>query len=349
MKSILKIIISILFGIVLLEAGLRVTGIFKVYSEKLGGKYESYFDEVFNGYYYIIPPNQMMEYEAGELTISYWSNSWGMRNPEFEVTKNESTTRIICMGDSFTEGDGALDGYEYPRQLEKILHKNFPSKNIEVINAGKNANDILFIEKRLTQELYALSPDIVIIAINSSDIDDIIQRGGYLRFKPDNTTRFKKAPWYHEYYIKSHVFRMFIHVILQKNHLFLNKKERKLETKRAVVTIEKSIKNIRTFCENNNIKPYFIIHPVANTNVSIDNKGKLSKHEFTNKFCLKEERLNMFKTNEAISLINICKSLVDTFQMIKYETYAWPINGHFNHYGYNIMAEEIFKIIEKDI
>ncbi|MDG2384104.1 MAG: SGNH/GDSL hydrolase family protein [Pirellulaceae bacterium] len=58
-------------------------------------------------------------------------NSFGFRGPrEYPLTVPPGKTRIICIGDSFTYGQGCKDDEAYPARLESL------NRNIEAINLG---------------------------------------------------------------------------------------------------------------------------------------------------------------------------------------------------------------------
>lgn len=343
MKSILKILFSILFGIVLLEVGLRITGKYKSYTEKIGLNFSTFFNYSHEGHYYILPINEEVTYENQEFTTTFNTNFLGMRNDHVELTPPDSFFRIICLGDSYTEGDGASNGMDYPRQLERILREQFNKPYYEVLNAGRCGSDIVYAEKILTQQLHFLSPHMIILCINETDVDDIILRGGLERFKPNGTTKYNPGPKYLPIYEHVHIFRMVVHVIMAKDWAFLNKKERIEETKKALETIISSIERIKTFTEEKGIKLVTIIHPVP----SDDFSKNTMKDGFKNPtFC--EEKNRLVTLASMIYIYDLCPSLEAKLSHLPYTDYAWPINRHFNDYGYKIMTEAIFEIIKED-
>jgi hypothetical protein len=338
-----KVIFSLFLGIILLEVGLRLTGVFKVYSEKLGREYTTYYDYWHEGHYKILPPNQEINYRQNEISATFKTNSFGMRNPRIEINPPDSVIRILCLGDSYTEGDGASSGMEYPRQLETLLNSRNDLLAFEVLNGGRNGSDVLYAEKILTKEFYKLSPNIVILCINETDIDDIIQRGGLERFKNTGITRYKSSPSYHDLYKKYHVFRFYIHMFLGKDYLFLKKKERIKETEKALKIISNSIDRLKEFCEDRDIQLLTIIHPTPHSKVS---KKSNNQKKFIQEYC-DNNRLRPLVLQNNVN--DICYSLLDTLSKLPYTEYAWPINGHFNDFGYKIMSEEILMILDGSI
>lgn len=45
-------------------------------------------------------------------------------------------TKIVCVGDSITEGECATDGNTYPKFLKDILTQNIPDTNFDILNLG---------------------------------------------------------------------------------------------------------------------------------------------------------------------------------------------------------------------
>jgi lysophospholipase L1-like esterase len=339
-KTVLKISGSILLGLVFMEFALRITGIYNSYSEKIGEKFFTYYNYSHKLHYKILPINEVFTYTQKEFTISFKTNYLGMRNDKMAITPPDSVYRIICLGDSFTEGDGANNGKEYPRQLENILRETKHKPFFEVINAGKNGSDIIYAEKIFIQELYRLSPDMVILCVNESDIDDIIIRGGTERFKADCTTSFKKGPKYLPIYARFHLFRMFVHTFLGKDKLFLTKKERAIETKKAINEMTESISRMKNFVNDKGISLIVVVHPTPNPAIS---KTRKNSEIYIQKICDKN-LLNPLLNQSDIEDISF--ALFDSLSQYSYHEYAWPINGHFNDLGYGIMANEIHKVIE---
>jgi len=58
------------------------------------------------------------------------------RGADFADTPGDDTLRIVCLGDSTTFGTGSNDDETYPAQLQNILRRRYPGRNVEVINAG---------------------------------------------------------------------------------------------------------------------------------------------------------------------------------------------------------------------
>ncbi|MCB0503531.1 MAG: SGNH/GDSL hydrolase family protein, partial [Bacteroidetes bacterium] len=305
-----KYIFFLLFFLLLLEVGLRSIGILNVYSERLGDKYRSYWGFEHKGHYKILPKNSTVEFQQKEFSVSYRTNSFGMRNPEITSVPKDSTIRILCLGDSFTQGDGATNGHSFPRELERILNLNNRHKHFEVINAGNNGSDLIYEEKLFVDAAYSFQPYLVIFVINDSDVEDIIQRGGLDRFKNDNTTKFKKGPRIESAYKRSHVVRLFTHLVLGRSFLLLSPNKEKEEIEKANIILEESMMRLIQFCESKDIYVRFVIHPIP---------GYAKSKKPLDKIPFKLNRENNFEKIESEGyMYNINESLLDTIKKIPF-------------------------------
>lgn len=82
------------------------------------------------------------------------------------------------------------------------------------------------LEKRLrAQRLLAYAPDLVILCFNTSDITDVILRGGWERFRADGTTQYREGLWFEPFYAVSHLVRYIAHVLFQYNTELIKKSD----------------------------------------------------------------------------------------------------------------------------
>lgn len=77
--------------------------------------------------------------------------------------RGPSTYRIVCIGDSFTFGQGVGDDEAFPAQLEQLLDARFPAADVQVLNAGVpgygTVDELRYLESRIER----LDPDLVIV------------------------------------------------------------------------------------------------------------------------------------------------------------------------------------------
>jgi len=89
--------------------------------------------------------------------------------PGRSVAQRVARDRILCIGDSFTFGVGAPEGYGYPEQLERLRRQKDPPASLEVRNRGVPSANSSQILHRLERELVAFQPTVVLILAGTNN------------------------------------------------------------------------------------------------------------------------------------------------------------------------------------
>ncbi|HLP52850.1 MAG TPA: hypothetical protein VK154_18305 [Chitinophagales bacterium] len=149
-------------------------------------------------YYHTWPPNQVHQLISSEFGYERHANHLGFADKEWTLSK-QGKKRIIALGDSFTEGDGAPPDSAFPALLQQMLNTSNDSVPWEVLNAGTCGSDPVFDFEKLNGLLMPYQPDIVVQVISARDFtSDIEKRGGFERFKPGKTIAYKPLPaWFY--------------------------------------------------------------------------------------------------------------------------------------------------------
>lgn len=127
-------------------------------------------------------------------------NSDGLNEKQdYSIKKEQSTYRILTIGDSFTYGLYVESKNSYPKQLEKLLNSKLSCSNIkkfEVINIGVGGYDVNYTVERFLKRGVKYQPDLVIWLVNSWNIEQLVElaqpiqrqleKNGDLLFNPDN-------------------------------------------------------------------------------------------------------------------------------------------------------------------
>lgn len=120
------------------------------------------------------------------LIQDYATDNASMVKSRFPVRKSKRTFRIILSGGSFVLGDPYVDltgndlGYgDISSWLKVILQAQYPSKNIEVINAAAGGQSTVRV-REVVEDIVHAEPDLVILATGNNE--------GYIP-----ATRFNKA------------------------------------------------------------------------------------------------------------------------------------------------------------
>jgi lysophospholipase L1-like esterase len=160
-------IIARLFFLLILFSGFFVPYYLKLLRIRLTGKHYISF-ALFFSLLYILSSRY---YYSGVVRPKRFHSFLQVKPSEqhAKVPKPKDVYRIICLGGSTTE-EGTLKGNTYPKLLEEVLHRKYPNRKIEVINAGKYFYNT---QHSLIQYLFYLkdlTPDLIIHFDASNDL-----------------------------------------------------------------------------------------------------------------------------------------------------------------------------------
>lgn len=99
-------------------------------------------------------------------------SSQRFRGPEVALAKPAETLRIICYGDSNT--DGPLGGGAWPEALDEVLRQAGAPRRVEVLNAGVTGYSSYQGERRFGQDVDTYHPDVVLISFGWNDAANAI-------------------------------------------------------------------------------------------------------------------------------------------------------------------------------
>jgi hypothetical protein len=154
-KKLLLIVMGLVFGLFIMEAGLRVVG----YTYPMW-----YTPDPHRGY--SLKPNVQGWYtREGQSYVRV--NSEGLRDRERSLRKPANTFRIAVIGDSFTEAMHVPqeDTFCWVMERELKLCPPFAGKDVEVINFGVSGYGTAQELITLRQKVWQYQPDMVILAL----------------------------------------------------------------------------------------------------------------------------------------------------------------------------------------
>lgn len=325
MKRNIKYILIQFFVIFLsIELILRISGIFKTYSEKIGNGYISYYGQILPTWYHRWTPSSKHCFNQPEFNYCYQYNSLGLRDREWINNPPDSIKRVIILGDSFTEGDGAPEKENFPTYLENMLNEKTVSW--EVYNGGVCGNDPFYNLKFFNTIIVPnYEYDVLMLLVNNSDIADYIYRGGMERFHKDSTTHFRKAPWFESIIHYSHTARA---ILKYSKYIWPEESEKRIK---AIHEIAEVYVEINREIQRRNKKMVVVIHTFP---------GTISRNEGESDEINKIESL--LSTSD-VPYINICANMQNEFSNFTYDKYAWKENGHFKSFGYKVFSDIIFE------
>lgn len=322
----ITIISSVFIIISFLELFLRLFGIVAVYSEKRDYLYKSMYDDSFADFFINGRKNSTNLHSGTEYLFARVPNKEGYSDKEWNISKPDSCFRILALGDSFTEGDGAHKDSTWV----KFLERKYQNNKLEFMNAGLCGTDIVFVFHNFQNKIIKYKPDLVILCINRSDIDDIIIRGGFERFA-NNKINFRDAPWWEPIYAASHISRLFFRTFF--DYYFIAKTESYARKVESMQIIKSSLIKFKEFCSNNNCEFVCVTHPMNN---------EVRDHNYD------YEEIIPFCTKNNIIYIDLYDYYLRQNVDKNINYYYWAKDGHHNANGYKLMAEGIFEGLQRD-
>jgi len=334
MKEIWLSITSIAICLTIIEISLFLSG-YKNTSLEKGNRYfySSPYNIDNNCWFYIQPKDHYLK--SGEFSFFRTINAEGLSDIKHPVIKNDNEYRICGLGDSFTEGAGTDADSTWLKFLERSMLKSSIKRQLTFINGGVAGSDPFFEYVLLKDRLLKYKPDLVLLALNNSDIYDVLIRGGMERFKPDGTVKYNTPPWWEPIYATIHISRLFFAAFGYNELLIKEKEDNFIEPKEKIIQI---IHDFNELSLQNNFKLVIIFHPlikeVEDAKMELDDVMKKVK---SIKGVDVLDMLKYFKEKENIDPSNCLD-------------YYWKHDGHHNAKGYEAFARGVeWKLKENGI
>lgn len=315
-----------------MEVALRFFGFFDNYQEKnFHGTFSSvYATPFFDEWGYHRNPNASFTYFNGEFDYVRKCNEWGYTNRPIPIPKPTKELRFFVFGDSFCEGAGVSFYDAVPQLLEKHFSLFSDSIDVKFYNLGMSGSDIVF-AYHLLQKLKNYQPDGIVFMQNSTDVNDIMVRGGLERFSDNNKLKYKPAPSWEFLYAVSHVNRAIVHRLLGFNFSLIQNNQ--------LPELEKNVLNTMTNIYQKILDEYPKVWVFSYPQLEDFDKPDFQIESFGQWV---DE--NGFVTD----LSEDIKSSAREKNLAIKDIY-WPIDRHFNEIGYQLLAESLAKSIAPDV
>ena len=325
------VVLSCVFSLVLAEVVLRLLGTQRTFAEVSGHNYQLYFDKNWETHYRKHDASTVQHHTNLDFAYNIVVNKHGFVGAA--PAERKTRFRIAVLGDSFTEGVGALSpDSSYPALLENLLASEYPNLNAEVLNFGVGGSDVVFETRYLIDSMAQFAPDLVIMTYNNSDLTDIVQMGGEERFHLNGLTYSRSAPWWTSIYQYSHLFRLWITNVLDyDSELYFKKTSVKGEFAHAEEVLLQSVLKANEHCKKIGCKFLFVLMPFAQELVS-------SRQETETFF--KNMTSSLQKTEVACINLYSPMSAVINEQTLKQYSW-WKYDGHYRHTGYLLVAQSV--------
>ena len=335
MKVFFQIVRITLLILLLLEFGVRVSGKYKTYAESAGHGFRTYYNKTYPSWFHRYKSNTSFQSRFSEFSYQYNTNSLGFRERE-PVWNNDQNIRLATFGDSHTDGIGADYNESWPRRLEEHLQGR--SADSEVLIFCRSGADPFYNYIELKETVVDLKPSHVTFLINDTDLEDYIYRGGMERFQPDSTVITQKGPSFLFWYRISHVARFVVHDLMDYNvDLILESEEDEVELEARDALLD-CLQKVDDLCRENGIKFLALFMPEVDQ-VCVDRQVR-TKME------------NLFNGDHSFNSIDLSDGLRAYFSEISdcaaYD-FFWTKDGHLKAKGYQLLADVIFNVINRDM
>lgn len=323
MRKTLKYVAPIFIFLIALELFLRLSqgSLFPDYNYKYVNNN--------SGWFQTWEPNSTIQYSTEEFSFKNTFNELGHREKSFKTFKESNMAfKVLCLGDSFTEGDGASYENSWVRHYENFMRRD---TSLAVYNAGVCGSDVFFDYMMLKEKLIASSPNLVIHCINNSDIPDVHYFGGMERFNEDGTGGSPNFKKWEVLYANCHIFRVGVRIFTSYDENLIKQNTWKEDEVKAYIKIANQLSSIQAFCEKNDIQYIAVLMP--------------SPYEVESPENAEFERLFDYVSENTV-LISIFREMQESKMSENMEYYVWPENGHYNANGYKIMGEIIYDKIK---
>lgn len=249
---------------------------------------------------------------------SYWHtyNQLGLRGKLPSVQKDSNEFRIILLGDSFIEGDGASDDSTVSVLLEQKLNVAGLGCKFKVINGGVAGSNPLYTHPFYNKYLRSYHPDIVVQAYFSNDLWDVF-------IQKDQG----KLPAYEYCFALSHIYRFIFYGVLKYNNFFtLHPPTKTLMDKKLLLRIlmEDNLA-FRQESATDSIKFISMYIPakneVLNTSIYLKKEDEIAGH-----------------AQYDIQLLSEFTPYLDNNAKRFVKKYYWKHDAHFNAKGYDLVA-----------
>lgn len=280
--------------------------------------------------YHTWSPGIKVHIEKEEFTYARKINSLGFADHEWNAQKPDSTYRVLCLGDSFTEGDGVKYEESYVAQLRKLWHLE-KGKTVEIMNAGVCGSDPFFTFKLYLDKLNKFQPDLIIQTISSHDIiQDISLRGGMDRFNAKNGIYRPDFKLWQVFFVCNYSFR----ILIKASHKVANA-TKYLHASKNSPSIDSEI--ISLFDHWNKMAE---MKKTVLFVVFLPGRAEMERKSYFHQMDDLKRELSLRGIN-LVDLYDCYEERSGKGQKIR--QFFWITDGHHNAKGYRMMSECIYK------
>ena len=186
-------------------------------------------------------PNARYRHKSADVNVEFHINSAGMRaDRDYPEDKPAGTRRVVVLGDSYTMGYEVDEPQCYARVMERDLRSR--GETVEVLNGGVSGYSTAEAYLRLTREMLAYHPDVVVIGFYGNDIVDNV-RTGLFRLDGDRLVQAR------DHYVPAGALGDFLNTnwffsfLAERSNAFVLLKERSTQLMRRRM-VEDNVRNV---------------------------------------------------------------------------------------------------------
>lgn len=319
---------AIMCTVLLAETVFIITGYNKTYFEKNNNIYTSLYTCANSGRYHTWHTNPHYITKK-EYSYARPTNIEGLPDSNWTAQNITGVKKIMAIGDSFTEGDGAPYDSTYPAFLKQnFTYNNHP---VYMMNAGVCGSDPFYSFVLFKEKLLKYRPEIAIQMLSTTDVvNDFMTRGGMERFKGDTVT-FRKAPLWELLYAVSYTSRLFFKAA-GYNEFLIKEKNDTNSLIEADTAFTQLFKDYAGLCRDNNVKLVLVLRP---------DLYEILKGRYDYNFSNMLEAVKLNKEITIIDLLPLYKQYM-AHNHTRPQMYYWSIDGHHNATGYKMLADVLY-------
>lgn len=332
--TILVVLFWAIVFIVAAEFLLRELCSYCTWTESNNGRFVSPYAINENSWYLLREKNAVDNYNQAEFDYEIRTNSLGFRDVEHPLAKEPGEYRILAIGDSFTEGQGAPFDQTGLSVLDGNLNALNDAHRYRVMVAGVAGSDPFYQYRLLLDQLLVYQPDLVMMISNGSDVIDVMRRGGEERFLPDGRVRGVEPPmpavaWLYEH---SHFARFILSEVFDYTYLMVTKSERGRRVAAAQEKMTALILKLDRLLQDQGIEFVLVVLP---------DQREVERDTYDDMRDL--QGLVDFARANGVATIEVKPYFVErvTSGDSKLADLYWPKDFHFTPLGYRYMGEAI--------
>jgi lysophospholipase L1-like esterase len=316
------------------EILLRVLCTYCTWTERNKREFQSpyYINE--DSWYHVRQENLIARYHQSEFNYEIRTNSLGLRDIEHPLGKAPGELRILAIGDSFTEGQGAPFDQTWLSVLGRNLNRPEATRQYTIMAAGVAGSDPFYEYRLLVDKLFAYQPDLVMMVVNGNDVVDVILRGGEERFLPNGRVKGVEPPskivtWL---YTNSHFARFVLFEAFDYTHLMITKSERGRRAVEALGKIEALIVRLDKLLKNKGVGFILVVLP---------SRQDVERNRYNDLHNM--QGLLDFSRAHGIRTIEVKPYLMAKLADgdVELDEMFWRMDYHFTPLGYRYMGEAV--------